>query len=91
MPDLANPNNVRDLNKALKNMMEILALDEDKFNRYINIHDSENKENNNELIILEALSNHERNALDTLQFAVKWNQVEKAKEILQRTKVSIGN
>ena len=63
IPDLENPAKIQDLKKALNNMMEILALDEDKFNRYINIYDSEKKESDIESIVMEALSKREKNEI----------------------------
>lgn len=59
-----------------------------EFERYVNIYDIEKKGSDIEPIIMEALSKRESNELDTLKLAVKWNQVEKVKELLQRSKVN---
>ena len=92
IPALANKK--EDLNKAMNNLDEILNLNgcqqgkEEFFNRCINVYDIINDGSRIEPVIIEALSRKIENALDTLKLAVKWNQIEKIKEMLRRTKVN---
>jgi hypothetical protein len=66
MRDLGNSEKAKYLDTGLKNLTEILAFDDDKFNRYIIIYDSKNKESDTESIIKGASSKIESIVMEAL-------------------------